>query len=301
MSELPDIGTSTSKVAEAEQAVRFRFPVTWSNLLNPAALVRSSDKTPVVVPQNASSSTVQWSMVVPRLATPAASVGLLPAPPSTQSAQFAAPKYVVPKFEVSTGSASLTVKVLLSAAVALLVVPGWRNNGSAGARAVELESTLNERGWVRMPASGAASSKIERQLVLNSSSLGATDYRLDFTWRINPHGVAWIFRAKDNNNYYAVRIKPVEPESSRLLSVERSIMYHGIEKLRAPKVLALAGKDSNLHVRMDVAGPIFVLYLDGLAMSKWTDTRLTSGGVGFVEEGNKPPDVQSVRISSPAQ
>jgi hypothetical protein len=202
---------------------------------------------------------------------------------------------------VSTGSASLTVKLLLSAAVALLVVPGWRNNGSAGARAVELESTMSERGWVRVPASLAPSSKIERQLVLYRSSLSATDYRLDFTWRINPHGVAWIFRAKDNNNYYAVRIKPVGPESSRSLTVERFTMYHGIEKSRAPKMLALAGKDSTLHVRMDVAGSLFGLYLDGIAVSKWTDSRLTSGGAGFLEEGNKPAEVTSVRISSPAQ
>ena len=79
------------------------------------------------------------------MAAPAASVRLLAAP-SAQTARFAAPRYVVPKFEVSSDSVSLAVKVVLSAAVALLLAPGWRNNGSPGARALELESTMSERG-----------------------------------------------------------------------------------------------------------------------------------------------------------
>jgi hypothetical protein len=237
-------------------------------------------------------------MVVPKLAVPAASVHLLAAP-SAQTARFAAPRYVVPKFEVSSDSVSLTVKVVLSAALALFLAPGWRNNGSPGARALELESTMSEMGWVRLPASPATSSKIERQLVLYRASLNAIDYRLEFTWRTNPQGVACIFRAKDIDNYYGVRIRPLEQESSGAFSVERFTVYRGSEKSRAQKVLTPPGTDTSLRVRMDVAGSMFRLYLDGIAAGKWTDTRLTSGGIGFLEEGNNPAEVQSVRVISP--
>ena len=278
-----------SDLRETELAVPFRFPVTWSTLLDPSALSPPGDRTQVVMSQNAASdSTVQWAMVIPKLAPPSAAIRLLPAADSAEPAQFSAPKYIVPKFEVSSDPASLTVKVLLSASLALFLIPGWRNNSSAGARAVQVESTMAERGWTHQAP----------ELVLYTPSLSYTDYRMEFTWRVNSKGVAWVFRAKDRENYYAVRIKPQGSGSSHMFSVERFTLHRAVEKSRAVKVVAGSKADpSLLHIKLDVAGSTFRLYLDEKAVSQWTDTRLPTGGLGFIEEGNQRAEVQSLRIS----
>jgi hypothetical protein len=280
--------------SETEQAVRFRFPVSWSTLVDPSALAPRPGQAHVVAPPQApSDSNVQWAMVIPKLAPAAPAPRSLPAVESAFPATFAAPKYVIPKFEVSSDSTSLAVKFRLSVAVTLLLVPGWRDIGSPGARAVEIESSMRESGWAREAAGQA------RQLVLYRASLPATDYRLDFTWRPNPQGVACVFRAKDGNNYGAVRIKHLGPESSRAILVERFAVMHGTEKSRVQRVLTRAGNGDTLDAAMNVAGPVFRLYLEGALVSQWTDSRLTSGGLGFLEEGSRPVKVQSARISFP--
>jgi len=270
--------------------MRFRFRVTWSTLLDPSALQPAENKAMVVTPLKAANdSNVEWAMVIPKLGVPR----LLPAVGSGWTATFAAPKYVIPKFEVSSGSSSLAVKLLLSVSAALLLIPGWTKDGSPAACAIEMESSMRESGWARESASQT------RQLVLYRAVLRATDYRLDFTWRITPHGVTCVFRATDRNNYYGVRIKPLTADSSRSFSVERFAVIRGTEKSRAQRVLTPPGKGSSLHAALDVTGPLFRLYLEGNLASQWTDSRLTAGSFGFLEEGSQRTEVQSVRISFP--
>jgi hypothetical protein len=132
-------------------------------------------------------------------------------------------------------------------------------------------------------------------------ALHSTDYRLDFTWRPDPQGVTCVFRAKDSNNYGAVRIKHVGPESSQGILVERFDVLRGIEKSRVQRALTLPGDGATLQASMNIAGPVFRLYLEGALVSQWTDSRLTSGGLGFLEEGARPVKVQSVRISFPGR
>jgi hypothetical protein len=275
--------------------VRFRFPVTWSTLLDASALRAPDDQARVLTPEEASrNSGVEWAMVIPKLAPQAnGPVGLLPAIDSDWRPTFAAPKYVIPKFEVSSGAFSLAVKFLLSVSATLLLVPGWKNTGSPGARAVEMESSMRESGWAREAAGH------ERQLVLYRASLGATDYRLDFTWRISTPGITCVFRAKDGNNFYAVHIQPVGSESSRAFSIERFAQLRGVEKPRVRRVLTAPGKSPSLGAAVDVSGSLFRLYLGGTLVSQWNESRLNSGGLGFLEEGRQPVGVQAARISFP--
>jgi len=232
-------------------------------------------------------------MVIPRLAPAAPAPRLLPAAESGWDAAFAPPKYVIPKFEVSSDSTSLAVKLVLSSCVMLLLVPGWRNTGSPGARAIEMESSMSEHAWMRESAGQT------RRLVLYRASAGAAGYRLDFTWKINPQGVDWVFRAQDHQNYFAARLKPLASPGAFLL--ERFAVLKGVEKSRVQRVLTLPGKDTGLRVATDIAGSSFRLYLNGNLMSQWTDLRLPSGGAGFLEESGHPIPLQSVRITFPQQ
>jgi hypothetical protein len=232
-------------------------------------------------------------MVIPRLAPASPAPRRIPAAESGWDAAFAPPKYVLPKFEVSSDSASLAVKLVLSASVLLLLIPGWLNTGSPGSRAIEMESGMSERAWMREPAGPA------RQLALYRASAGAADYRLDFTWRSNPQGVSWVFRAKDTKNYFAARIKPSTAPGA--YSIQRFAVINGVEKSQVQRALTLPGKNPSLRVATDVAGPTFRLYVNQNLVSQWTDSRLTAGSVGFIEEGRQTVGLQAVRISFPTR
>ncbi len=133
--------------------------------------------------------------------------------------------------------------------------------------------------------------------MLYRPSLGATDCHFEFTWKLSGHPLGWTFRAKDKDNYYAMAIRMLRPGPSTALSVEHFTVYHGIESPHSNKVLILAENGQAIEIQMDVTGSTFELRLGGNAADRWTDGRLTSGGVGFLEQPDQPADVQSVRMS----
>lgn len=290
MSNPQAIETARGGIADAEQMTPFHFPVIWSSLVDPGALA-SINNLPVIAEPRPTGydPAMQWSMVVPKM-TQAAALALPAA--GSEVARFAAPRYVAPRFEVSLHSASLAVKMLLSAAVVMLLVPGWRDAGSPGASAVQLESTLSETNWLRQSAP-------DGNLVLYRPSSGQADYRLQFNWSVNPRGVAWVFRFQDAGNYYGVRIKPFGPMPFRRLSVERFAIHNGAAQSRSTKLLTLPGRYAAIPIRMDAAGASFKIYLAGNPVIQWMDTRLTTGSLGFFEDGAGHGEMHSIRISFP--
>jgi hypothetical protein len=276
---------------EAEQVAPFRFPVTWSSLVD-AGPLSSANNLPVEArPRPAGGRAgAQWSMVVPRMAQPAATVAL-PAAGSIEAARFSRPRYVAPRFEVSLDSASLAVKVLLCVAVAMVLVPGWHDTGSPGARAVQMESSMSAANFVRESTS-------DGEIALCRASANKTDFRLQFIWTVNPRGVAWVFRFKDARNYYGVRIKLAGPADSRMLSVEHFAASNGPVRSRMVKLALLSPRDARIPIRMEASGSQFRVLVNDAPVSQWTDARLTSGGFGFIENGGWN-DIHSARISFP--
>jgi len=203
-----------------------------------------------------------------------------------------------PPFLSRSRQTSLFIKLLLAAtALAGLAVPVWRHFRSAPA-APEIQTTPRAGGWTRQlvtrvdPGFNRA-----RELIVYRPSLKATDCRFEFNWRVDGPGVGWVFRAKDTANYYAMRIKVLRPGPSPTISVEHFTVYRGTEGAHAEKVLVVSISGPVLHIRTDLAGPSFALYIGGTAVEYWTDTRLTSGGLGFFEEWRQGADVEAVRMS----
>jgi len=277
---------------DAEQVAPFQFPLTWSSLVD-ADVFASGNNLPVPVksPRSGFDPGARWSMVVPRMDQPAPAMAL-PAGGVIEAARFAAPRYVAPRFEVSLDSASLAVKMLLSAAVAMLLIPGWRDTGSAGARAVQLESTMSAANWVRELTRDGT-------VALYRASVDKTDYRLQFNWNVNSRGIAWLFRFQDASNYYGVRIKGAGSAPSRTLSIEHFAEINGAARSRTVKLATLASRDTTVPIRMEASSSQFRIYVNSAPISQWTDTRLAAGGVGFIDNGAVHKDVQSVRISFP--
>ena len=198
----------------------------------------------------------------------------------------------------ATFALSLATKFFLGGALAAgIAIPVLVRVYGPNPQAV-VDSTPRGGGWLR-ESSAPAGAKQPRQLILYRPSLDSTDCRLEFTWNLSGRPLGWTFRAKDKDNYYGMAIRAMRPAPYTALSVEHFTVYHGIESPHSSKVLILSENSPAIEIRMDVTGATFQLHLAGKAADRWTDSRLSSGGVGFLEQPDQPADVQSVRISLP--
>ena len=328
------IGLTSGDAGDGDRAVSFEFRVQWSTLF--VALESAKSTVPVVAfhepdgpladardykpatgedeltPRVSegtrdSGSSVQWEMVIPKMARPSSKISAItesgPPPPVPRPEPLAlhaaeAPDSV-PQLQTArhwTFRLSLAGKLLLGGALAAgiatpILLRVYRPHPQAS-----VEAATRGGSWMR-ESSAPIGAKLARQLVLYRPSLGATDCRLEFTWKVSDRALAWTFRAKDTDNYYAMAIKALRPGPSPALSVEHFTVYQGIESPHSSKVLILAENSPALQIRMDVSGATFKLYLEGYAADYWTDNRLATGGLGFLEQPDQPADVERVRMS----
>ena len=293
-----------------EQAVSFRFFITWSTVFAPATAAKeehtakaifaatTADEAP---PKSTQSAVVQWEMVVPTLVRPSTGPSAEPRVQDAGTAGQPLPNlYPAPLLPRRGRNAwkPLAGAMLLAA----LVIPAWKYAVPAKpkSKAVEVETDTFGGGWARQStADGEAGAKQARQLILYQPSLNATNGQFEFTWKVAEQGVGWIFRAKDSANYYAMHIKVLSRAPSLKLSVEHFTVHLGSEGSHSEKVLVFPRNEPALRVKLDVSGPSFTLYLQGNAVDYWNDTRLISGGFGFFEEWHQAAEVRAVRMSFP--
>jgi hypothetical protein len=319
---------------DAERAISFPFRVHWSTLfvalqsakltVPPSALseLPISEPPPLrtvsssLAPRPSegsieSGSSVQWEMVIPKMARPNSRISAaaesapppLPRPEPLKSPLPGTPHSVLEigrerhwSFRMRPGSFSLGGKMLLGGVLAAgaaipIVLRAYHPRSQ-----VSIETATQSGSWTRETSTPSGANQ-PRQLVLYRPSLGATDGRLEFTWRVSDRALAWTFRAQDTDNYYAMSIKALRPGPSAALSVEHFTVYQGIESAHSSKVLILGDNSPALQVRLDVSGATFKLYLEGNAADYWTDNRLGTGGLGFLEQPGQPSDVDRVRMS----
>ena len=276
--------------------------------------VREQPKQPVFTGPNASAvpSRVQWEMVVPKMVrtTPKA-VTREPAARDPRITPAVAPKprasdQSAPNFYTESAGIlsalrprSMTIKLLLAATAAIgIAVTVWIQFGSKPPAVTQIETTTRVSGWVRQPVTRAeAGYNRSRRLVVFRPSLKASNCRFEFDWKPDLQGIGWVFRATDTSNYYAMRIRLIKDGPAPRFSLEHLAVYRGAESSRSEKVLELSKNDPVLRIRTELAGPTFTVYLGGTAVEYWTDTRLPSGGLGFLEEWTQNVDVESVRMS----
>lgn len=333
------IALPSGDAGDVERAVNFPFRVRWSTLF--VAIEPAKSTVPVIVlnehpvsdfpvtknpsdngtprvsqgtaklQEESSDSTVQWEMVVPKMARPSSKISAITesAPPplprpeplalNAADAPDSVPQSPATRhwtFQLQPGALSLAGKLLLGGALAAGVATPILLRVYRPRPQASVDAAIPGGSWMRQ-LSAPKGAPQARQMVLYRPSLGATDCRLEFTWKVSDRALAWTFRAKDPENYYGMAIKTLRPGPSPALSVEHFTVYHGIESPHASKVLILAENSPALRIRMDVNGAAFKLYLEGNAADYWTDNRLTAGGLGFLEQLNQPAAVERVRMS----
>jgi hypothetical protein len=145
-----------------------------------------------------------------------------------------------------------------------------------------LGSWQGDDGWAKSWRYGVASFLEPGQLALYTPSLGLRDYTMQFLGQVENHSLNWVFRARDGQNYYSMRIIVPKggplPEAKIVRSIVTDGKEQGLKELPIPFAIHL---DTMYLVRMEVRGNMFTTYIQGQVVDNFVDDRLPEGGVGF--------------------
>ncbi|MDP9114457.1 MAG: hypothetical protein M3O20_12355 [Acidobacteriota bacterium] len=127
---------------------------------------------------------------------------------------------------------------------------------------------------------------------------GLTNYQMEFQGQIQKRSLSWAFRASNAANYYAAKIVIAKPGQTPNAGLVHFAMLNGHEfdRVQLPLPVTLS-RGENYRVRVSVQDNHFVTYLDGQAISSWTDARLNRGGVGFFADEDDEQRVSWINLS----
>ena len=111
------------------------------------------------------------------------------------------------------------------------------------------------------------------QLALYRPTLTMDNYRLEFFTQIESKSVGWVFRAKDEQNYYAMKLSVTEPGPRPLVSVVRYPVLAGRKGKRVQIPLPIMMHNNTpYHVALDVKGSRFRAFVEDQEVDSWTTT-----------------------------
>jgi hypothetical protein len=163
-----------------------------------------------------------------------------------------------------------------------------RDSGSDSARAAAGSDVLDQ--WIPNWSEGEAGEDI----ALFGPSQEWADYRVQ--WKASEQeSLAWIFRATDPDNYYAVELERRPRGSLRLV---KYALIRGSRTSVSESSLEIPGPEK-LHyaVELEVEGSRFRLYIEGHSVAEWSDDRLERGGFGVVRPGLGFAGVDDVKVT----
>jgi hypothetical protein len=136
-------------------------------------------------------------------------------------------------------------------------------------------------GWSRHPDGYVRTG----QLALYRPSAAYSDYRLEFFGQIESKSMDWAVRARDLQNYYAMKFTVVEPGLRPIIAMVHYPVVGGKKGYKVEVPLSVMVHDNTpFHVAVEVNGNRVITSIEGQEVDRWTDDTLTSGGVGFFSE-----------------
>ncbi len=120
-------------------------------------------------------------------------------------------------------------------------------------------------------------------LAIYKPTQGMSDYDIEFLGQIERRGLAFVFRASDLKNYQVVRIVLSRPGPLPTAAVLHYPVLDGKEGSHKQLPLPLSLREDTLYrVKLSVDGDQFTLQVQGQMVDSWSDSRLPTGGVGFL-------------------
>ncbi len=121
---------------------------------------------------------------------------------------------------------------------------------------------------------------------------------IEFLGEIDQKGMGCAFRAKDLNNFYALKLTIVKPGPLPMVRMIRYAVIDGKEGPHVEKPLPLTvSKDMLYRVMLNVQGSDFTIMAQGQVVDFWSDDRLKRGGVGFFCGRGEKARVRWVEVS----
>ena len=171
---------------------------------------------------------------------------------------------------------------------------GWVRSAISKRAAVELTDTFHggmeawnaapkswAPGWSRHPDGYVRTG----QLALYRPSAAYSNYRLEFFAQIESKSMGWVVRARDLQNYYAMKFTVVEPGLRPIIAMVHYPVVGGKKgnKVEVP-LSVMVHNDTPYHVAVEVKGNRVITSIEGQEVDRWIDDTLASGGVGFFSE-----------------
>jgi hypothetical protein len=124
------------------------------------------------------------------------------------------------------------------------------------------------------------------------------NYQMEFQGQIEKRSMSWAFRASNPANYYAAKIVITKPGPEPNAGLVHYAMLNGREfdRVQLPLPVTLT-RGEDYRVRVSVQDDHFITYLNGQAISSWTDARLKRGGVGFFADDGDEQRVSWINLS----
>jgi hypothetical protein len=136
------------------------------------------------------------------------------------------------------------------------------------------------------------------RLAIYKPSHDMSDYKLEFLTQVERKGVGWVFRAADDQNYYAMKLAVTEPGPRPLVALIRYQVIDGKKESRGETPLqVMMHNNQPYRVVVDVKGNQFLTSIEGQVVDSWSDDRLKTGGVGFFTEGSEKARLYWMKIS----
>ena len=137
------------------------------------------------------------------------------------------------------------------------------------------------------------------QLALYRPSVPLSDYRFEFMAQIESKSVDWVVRARDADNYYALKFTVVEPGPRPIVAMVRYPVVGGIKgpRVQTP-VRMMIHANTPYRVSVEVKGNRYRAYIEGQEADFWVEDRLKTGGVGFFSEAGERARVYWVKLES---
>jgi hypothetical protein len=179
-------------------------------------------------------------------------------------------------------------------------------NAIASRAAVEISDTFQAgmEAWGHMKAMApgwnrSADGYVQPgQLALFQPSMKFTDYRLEFFGQIESKSIDWVVRAKDLNNYYAMKFTVIEKGLRPVIAVVHYPVIDGKPGRRSTVPLSvMVHNNEPYRIGVSVNGPLIVTSIEGQEVDRWSEDSVRSGGVGFFSESGERSRVYWMKVA----
>ncbi|MCL6546465.1 MAG: hypothetical protein K6T61_14675 [Bryobacteraceae bacterium] len=196
--------------------------------------------------------------------------------------------------------------------------PGMAVADLLGSRLGRLEETIRSRAAVeitedfktgmqdwRGEGDWSRSWRIEKagyvrpgKLALFEPSMKMDNYRVEFLVQIERQAVSWAYRAKDEHNYYAAKIRLVRSGPLPLFSLVRYAVVGGEPGPRVEIPIRVMLHDGvPYRVQISANGSDFSTAIEGQLVDFWRDDLFRSGGFGFFADSGERARIYWMKLS----